>query len=147
MIRFIKKPFDDLSKEELYAILKMRMEIFMLEQHSLYLDLDGKDQQATHIFGVPEHHTEPVCYGRVTTENSTAYIRRICVRKVFREKGLGTLLMNQLLYHIDTLDIDTIELDAQIHLQNFYGKYGFYTIGQPYDDAGILHVMMRKIIT
>ncbi len=98
------------------------------------MDLDNQNQHAIHIFGVLEHYTEPVCYGRVTTENATAYIRRVCVRKVFRENRFGTLLMNQLLSHIDTLDINTIELDAQIHLQNFYGKYGFNTTGQPYDD-------------
>ena len=144
MIRFIQKLFDDLSKEELYAILKLRMEIFILEQQSFYLDLDDQDQHAIHIFGVDENSTEPVCYGRITTQKTTAYIRRVCVRKDYREKGIGSLLMNQLLSHIDSLVIDSIELDAQIHLQNFYGKYGFCEFGQPYDDGGIMHIMMKK---
>ena len=146
-MRFIKKSFDDLSKKELYAILKLRMEIFILEQHSFYLDLDDQDQQAIHIFGVEENSIGPVCYGRLTVKESTAYIRRVCVRKDFREKGLGALLMNQLLSHIDFLPIDAIELDAQIHLQKFYNKYGFHAIGQPYDDGGVMHRMMKKIVS
>jgi ElaA protein len=145
VIRFIQKSFDDLSKEELYAILKLRMEIFILEQHSFYLDLDDQDQYAIHIFGVEENPVEPICYGRITTKKATAYIRRVCVCKDYREKGIGVLLMNQLLSRIDSLAVDSIELDAQIYLQNFYSKFGFCTIGQPYDDGGIMHIMMKKI--
>lgn len=94
MIRFIQKSFDDLSKEELYAILKLRMEIFILDQHSFYLDLDDQDQYAIHIFGVEENPIAPVCYGRITTKKATAYIRRVCVCKDYREKEIGVLLMN-----------------------------------------------------
>ena len=147
MIRFITKSFDDLTKEELYAILKLRMEIFMLEQRSFYLDLDNQDQQACHIFGITEHHAVLACYGRVTLATATAHIRRVCVHKDFREKGWGILLMQQLLSYIDSLRIDAIELDAQLHLKNFYAKFGFDATGQPYDDGGIMHIMMQKIIS
>ena len=146
MIHFLKKSFDDLSKEELYAIFKLRMEIFMLEQQSFYLDLDNQDQQAMHIFGVEEDSAAPLCYGRVTVEKSTAHIHRVCVHKDFRQAKLGSLLMQQLLSYIDSLTVDAIELDAQIYLQNFYSNYGFHAIGEPYDDAGILHVLMRKTL-
>lgn len=146
MVNFIKKEFHDLSNEELYAILKLRMEIFMLEQHSFYLDLDDQDQQATHIFGIHSNMNQPICYGRISVENKIASIRRVCVHKEFRQRGLGSLLMNELLVYADTLKIHAIELDAQIHLQAFYGRYDFYTIGQPYDDGGIIHVLMQKII-
>lgn len=146
LIHFLKKEFKELTKKELYAILKLRMEIFVLEQRSFYLDLDDQDQDAMHIFGAETDHSSPVCYGRVTIKHSTAYIRRICVQSAFRQSGLGTLLMKEILLYTDSLTIETLELDAQTHLQAFYRKYGFHPVGEPYDDSGIPHIMMRKNI-
>lgn len=142
MIKFSKKSFDDLTKKELYAILKFRMEIFILEQKSFYLDLDDEDQHAIHFTGIAENKL--VVYGRVTMNQSIAQTRRICVDKNFRNQGLGSLLMDQMLEHINTLNIKTVELDAQIHLQKFYGKYGFKSVGGPYDEGGVMHILMRK---
>lgn len=146
MIHFLKKDFNSLTKAELYEILKFRMEIFILEQQSFYLDCDNLDQHALHMMGVLHDNAALICYGRVTVENNTAQVRRICVHKNFRQRGLGTSLMNEILAYIDTLSVNKIELDAQVHLQEFYGKYGFCCVGQPYDDGGIMHVIMQKII-
>ena len=146
MLHFLKKDFAALTKAELYAILKLRMQIFILEQRSFYLDCDDQDQQATHVLGIEQEHSALICYGRITVEKSTAYIRRVCVHKDFRQLNIGSSLMNEILSYIHTLSVGTVELDAQIHLQAFYEKYGFRSISQPYDDGGIMHVIMQKII-
>lgn len=142
MIHLIKKSFAQLSKEELYKILKSRMKIFILEQQSFYLDLDNKDQQAVHFIGMDED--KMIAYARVIESDSTTWVQRICVAKEFRNQQIGSLLMNNILEYIDILNIASVELDAQVHLQQFYRKYEFQSVGDPYDDGGIMHIRMRK---
>ncbi|MFT3741545.1 MAG: GNAT family N-acetyltransferase [Gammaproteobacteria bacterium] len=143
MITFLKKNFHDLTLEELYAVLKLRMTIFMLEQQSLYLDIDDQDQQAIHVLGL-DANQQLVCYARINVNQATAHIRRVCVIEAYRSQGLGSQLMQEILQYLSKLSINKIALDAQFHLQNFYGKYGFVCTGDPYDDGGVLHITMQK---
>lgn len=142
------KKFSDLTKEELYAILKHRMEIFILEQKSFYLDLDNMDQQAIHFLG--EEEGKLIAYGRININHSShslAEIRRVAIHKDFRKKKAGTLLLEKMLDFIGSLpNITAVELDAQHHLQQFYAKYGFLSVGEPYHDGGVLHIKMVKNI-
>lgn len=145
MIRWSQKNFPELTKEELYAILKHRMEIFILEQKSFYLDLDNMDQQATHFLGKEEDKL--VAYARVYINSlrALAEIRRVAIHKDFRKKQLGTLLLTKMLDFIGSLpNITTTELDAQHHLQQFYARHGFFPAGEPYHDGGVLHIKMVK---
>jgi len=143
MIQFLKKDFNELIKTDLYALLKLRMEIFILEQRSFYLDLDDQDQTAVHIMGLDSNNAILVCYGRITVQQSVAKIQRVCVDKNFRGTGLGARLMEEMLAYIHSLSINKIKLDAQIHLQSFYNQYGFQPVGQPYDDGGVMHILMQ----
>lgn len=143
MIEWFIKNFTELTKDELYALLKMRMEIFILEQRSFYLDLDGQDQTAMHFLGMNQGNL--VAYGRLSINSSqnSSLIRRVAVHKDFRKNQLGTVLMHKMLNYIDTHShLQTIALDAQYHLQNFYEKFGFRVVGEPYDDGGVLHIKM-----
>lgn len=145
MIQWSQKNFSELTKEELYAILKHRMEIFILEQKSFYLDLDNMDQQATHFLG--EEEGKLIAYARVYIDSlhALAKIRRVAIHKDFRKKQLGTLLLIKMLDFIGSLpNITAIELDAQHHLQQFYARHGFLPVGEPYHDGGILHINMVK---
>lgn len=144
MITITNKSFDTLSKTELYAILTLRMEIFILEQQSFYLDLDGADQHARHFMALDGDRL--VAYSRVTCDGPVAHIRRVCVAKNYRNQHLGSQLMTEMLTYLSNLPIHEIELDAQIHLQAFYQKYGFQSLGAPYDDGGVMHISMRKSI-
>lgn len=143
MLCWIKKKFAALSKEELYQILRFRMTVFILEQKSFYLDLDGIDQEATHFMGLNQNKL--IAYARVNQATSTAYIRRVAVHHDFRKQGIGAQLMEQLLSFTDRLkNVKIVELDAQYHLQSFYASYGFYSVDKPYEDGGILHIRMLK---
>ncbi|OGT39714.1 MAG: hypothetical protein A3F12_01750 [Gammaproteobacteria bacterium RIFCSPHIGHO2_12_FULL_38_14] len=145
MITWFIKNYDDLSKDELYSILQFRIDIFMIEQQSIYEDLDGLDQQATHFLGMDDNKL--VAYGRmhINPDNHFAIIRRICIHKNYRDQKLGNRLMEKIMAHIDTIpDLPGAELDAQEHLQRFYGKFGFHPEGEPYDDSGVIHIRMLK---
>jgi len=144
MIKWSQKNFSELTQEELYAILKHRMEIFILEQKSFYLDLDNMDQQAIHFLG--EEDGKLVAYARVYIDSlhARAEIRRVAIHKDFRKKQLGTLLLTKMLDFIGSLPITTTELDAQHHLQQFYARHGFLPEGEPYHDGGVLHIRMVK---
>ena len=143
MTKFIKKSYSELSTEELYTILKFRIEIFILEQQSFYLDLDNRDQQATHFIAMDDNKI--VAYARVIASDTIAKAQRICVAKECRNQQIGSLLMDYILNHINTLTVALIELDAQAHLQKFYEKYGFQPVGESYDDGGIMHIKMKKL--
>src|SRR3990167_2829114 len=114
MIAWYIKNYDDLSKDELYSILQFRIGIFMIEQQSIYEDLDGLDQHANHFLGVDDNKL--VAYGRVHFDSATqfAIIRRICVHKDYRNQKLGGVIMEKIMSHIDTMpDLRGAELDAQ----------------------------------
>ncbi|OGT39687.1 MAG: hypothetical protein A3F12_01605 [Gammaproteobacteria bacterium RIFCSPHIGHO2_12_FULL_38_14] len=145
MIQWSQKNYTELSKEELYSLLQFRISIFMLEQQSIYEDLDGLDQQAMHFLGMDGDKL--VVYGRmhINPENQFAIIRRICIHKDYRGQKLGDALMEKIMAHIDTIpDLRGAELDAQEHLQSFYGKFSFHPEGAPYDDGGVMHIRMLK---
>ena len=146
MITWHIKNYSALSKDELYRLLQFRISIFMLEQQSIYEDLDGLDQDAMHFLGMDGDKL--IAYGRlhIDPKNQFAIIRRICVDKNYRGQKLGDTLMEKIMSHIDTIsDLQGAELDAQHHLQNFYGKFWFHVEGEPYDDGGVMHILMKKI--
>lgn len=119
----------------------------MLEQKSLYLDLDNKDQQALHFRGM--QGDELIAYGRVSLDDihKIADIKRVAIHPNFRKNQLGSLLMTTMLDFIQQQpNIKTVELDAQYHLQRFYEKYGFEAVHEPYDDGGVMHIKMTKKI-
>lgn len=145
MTHWQTKNFDELSKNELYDILKFRISIFMLEQKSLYEDLDNIDQEAFHFLGYDQQKI--IAYGRVHihSENHFAVIRRVCIHPQYRDQKLGVQLIYKILKYTDTIkNLSGIELDAQCYLQKFYEKFGFNIDGAPYDDGGVMHVRMVK---
>lgn len=137
------KSFKDLSNEELYRILKLRIATFVLEQKCIYLDLDDMDQTAIHLYAT--HQDQLTAYVRIQMNDalSSAVIRRVIVHHDFRNQQLGTSLMLKALDYIRSFKkLSIIELSAQFHLQHFYEKLGFEVNGEPYFDTGILHIKM-----
>ena len=120
------------------------IDIFMLEQNSLYEDLDNQDQSATHFLG---YNQKLIAYGRmnIDPEKNNAVIRRICIEKNYRSQKLGSVIMQKIMDYIaKQKNIKTAELDAQFHLQKFYEGFGFSAVGAPYDDGGVMHIQMTK---
>ena len=142
-VTYVWKKFCDLTLYELYEILKVRQEVFVIEQQCFYLDLDDKDQNSMHLQGM--YNKKLVSYLRVITEKDKVKIGRVITKEEMRGKGIARAMMEYSLQKIAQMfPQKTIELAAQEHLQNFYRSFGFTPISDAYDEDGIMHVDMRK---
>lgn len=146
MITFRKKAFSQLTVSELYAIMKLRQEIFVVEQNCVYLDADGLDQKAIHILGEDENSTL-VAYIRIFKPGdcyAEAAIGRVVVAADFRGKQLGVKVMK---YGIDYcknhFPDSPIKIGAQVYLDKFYRSLGFVPVSEMYLEDGIEHQYME----
>lgn len=140
------KKFHELSIQELYDILQLRSEVFVVEQDCIYQDLDGKDVKALHIIGYKNNKI--VAYTRVFKAGDyfkEASIGRVTVRKSERKYGFGVQIMQASIEIINkNFGPTTIHISAQKYLTKFYTSLGFKLIGKEYLEDGIPHVAMIK---
>ena len=147
MSQFLElKDFNELSVEQLYALLKLRCDVFIVEQDCAYPDIDGLDPVAKHILVVNESG-DVIGALRILLkyeEGDVFKVGRIVVAKAARGQGIASKLMNAALsYCAATNDDARVELQAQAYLQDFYGQLGFYATSEIYPEDGIAHVDMR----
>jgi ElaA protein len=146
-MKAFSKSFNALKTVELYALLKLRTDVFVVEQQCAYPELDDFDQLARHIFLVNES-AQLVAYARVLppgTVYTEASIGRICVVKDKRGKQYGKQVFEEALKEAERLfPSKTLKLQAQTYLEKFYQSFGFKTVSEPYPDFGIPHVDMLK---
>lgn len=141
MIIFIKQ-FKELTLPELYTILKLRVDVFVVEQNCPYPELDNEDQKAVHLFIKEEGKV--VSYLRIITTQAKTRIGRVLTHKDHRDKKLSSKLMKEVMrYSKQNYPNKPILLSAQEHLQYFYGKFGFVPISKMYLEDGIPHVDME----
>lgn len=139
-------PFDALSTTDLYALLQLRQEVFVVEQDCVYQDLDGLDDRAWHLYcsdrdGRPLAVARCLPPGVAFTESS---IGRVVTRQSARGSGLGRALMQRAVaFNLRQWPGAGILIGAQAYLEDFYRSLGFAPEGQPYDEDGIPHVHMR----
>ena len=146
MIHFHWYKFSNLTNDLLYQILALRSEVFIMEQHCIYPDLDGKDIFALHLVGM--ENNKLACYLRLfpptDIENYVSFGRVVTARTA-RTKGYGKLLMQHLLNYCHAhFPNKIISCSAQVYLKKFYQGFGFLAFGDVFDDHGIPHVAMRK---
>lgn len=143
------KTYEQLSKEELYSLLKLRQDVFIIEQASIYGDIDDLDEQALHYLvyqSTPNDSLGLLGYARSrkVQAKDTVKIERVVLHPSVRNEGLGKVLVNRVLK--DALRLypsAELVLSAQTLATGFYQKFGFEEFGQPYDDCGIEHIDMR----
>ncbi|WP_284141680.1 MULTISPECIES: GNAT family N-acetyltransferase [unclassified Virgibacillus] len=139
------KSFADLTNNELYHILKARVDIFVVEQACPYPELDNYDQQSIHYYLTDGEQL--VAYVRILPAGykyKEASIGRVIVNKSYRGKGIGKKLMqNAVNYTTNNMGEKTIKIQAQSHLEAFYSSLGFRKISAVYLDDGIPHIDMR----
>ncbi len=136
------KPFNQLSLTELYAILKLRVDIFVVEQNCPYPELDGEDEKALHLF--IKEAGEIASYLRIIINQPKTRIGRVITHKDYRGKKLSSKLMEEAMRYIAIHYPDkAITLSAQEHLQHFYAQFGFVSISDMYLEDGIPHVDMK----
>lgn len=140
------KKFDELSNKELYRILKLRMEVFVLEQECLYPELDDKDFACLHLWA--EQEGSILAYTRLVPPGLSypqASIGRVIVAEQARGTGLSQQLMISSIESVaKEFGVNDIQIGAQFHLKSFYEKLGFRQVSEPYPDYGILHIDMIK---
>lgn len=138
--------FGDLSREQLYDLLQLRSEVFVVEQQSLFSDIDGLDRLARHLLLFLDQQL--VGYLRLLGPEhngaGTVTISRVVLRRRARGRGLGRAMMEAALKESRRLfPAVQIKLSAQVDQEDFYRSIGFSSLpGEPYDDAGILHIDM-----
>lgn len=146
MLSITIKSFQELISAELYAILQLRSEVFVLEQNCVYQDLDGKDEKALHIIGTKKDKI--VAYTRIFKPFDyveSASIGRVVVRKDQRKYGFGKLIMEASIKAIHRhFNETTIHISAQLYLAQFYTSLGFEQIGESYLEDGIPHIAMKR---
>ena len=136
--------YQDLEPDRLYEILKLRSEVFVVEQKCAYQDLDNKDEKALHLVG--EKNNKIIAYTRIFKKGAffkNSSIGRVLVKKEYRNKDYGRKIM---ISSIEKLKKDPkeekIELSAQKYLLKFYSELGFEKIGEEYLEDNIPHVKM-----
>ena len=141
---YIKK-FKELTIDETYNILKLRSEVFVVEQNCIYQDLDGKDELAIHLFYKKKN--EIIAYTRIFKKGDyykeNPSIGRVVVSKKERGKEIGKSIMKEsILYIKNNYNNKSIELSAQKYLDKFYKDLDFYSEGDDYLEDGIPHQRM-----
>ena len=140
----ITKTFSELDTEDLYQILRLRSEVFVVEQDCVYQDIDNKDHNAIHIYY--KENDQIVAYTRIFKAGDyykNPCIGRVVVSKKDRGNDLGKKIMIDSMEYIkQNIKGEKIELSAQKYLDKFYKDLGFYKIGEDYLEDGIPHQRM-----
>ena len=144
MISWTCKAFSDLTVYELYDILRLRSEVFVVEQACVFQDPDGKDISAFHLMG--QRNGELVAYTRLLGPGKSydeMSIGRVVNSSKFRNEGIGRELMRESIERIRSIfGNGDIRIGAQLYLKKFYESFGFVQQGEPYLEDGIEHIYM-----
>ena len=137
------KRYNDLSKDQFFDILKLRIEIFVVEQCCYYQELDNEDKEAFHVSIYNDGII--VAVGRIipNPHNKEVKIGRIAVKMEHRKKGLAYKMMKDIMNFIyKKYKNFSVLLSAQTYLIEFYQSFGFKEIGNTYLEDGIEHINM-----
>lgn len=140
--------FGDLDNHLLYEILRLRQEVFVVEQNCVYQDADGLDQDSYHFLVRAAQEQEVAGYLRVIPpgeKENGPQVGRVLILEKYRKKGLARRLMLEALKRVQAIyPNQPVTVSAQCYLQKFYESLGFYTESEPYDEDGIPHVRMVR---
>ena len=142
--------FEQLSNHQLYDLLKIRQDVFIVEQQCIYPDIDGLDVNCLHLVGYDKEQL--VAYLRLIPadfhHSGNIALGRIISLASMRGLGIGKMMMQQTMTYItEHFPSQPVQLSAQFHLLNFYQNYGFSSISEPYDEDGIRHIDMLHVQT
>ncbi len=138
------KTYQDLTKAQLYSMIKERINIFVVEQNCPYPELDDLDQDSFHLFYEVEGEIRAYC--RILPKGlkyKEVSIGRVIVKEAYRRQGLASTLIEKAITFVkDELHDTAIKIQAQDHLRQFYGSFGFTPISETYLEDGIPHIDM-----
>ncbi len=144
MEKVIKK-FSELTAQELHDLLKLRQDVFIIEQNCIYSDIDGSDPKAIHVLLYEGNSL--VAYSRLFAPNikfdGASAIGRIIVSPAFRGSKFGRLLIETSISLCNELYPNAeIRIEAQAKLETYYQKYGFKSVSEVYEVDAIPHLQM-----
>lgn len=137
--------FDELTARKLYEFLKLRVDVFIVEQECPYPELDNLDQESIHMAYTENGRT--LAYARLVpggVKYDLPSIGRVIVHPDARSRGLAKQLLEKSIdYILMEWEADEIQLQGQVYLKSFYESFGFVPISEEYDEDGIPHVDMK----
>ncbi|WP_028788824.1 GNAT family N-acetyltransferase [Terrimonas ferruginea] len=146
-IRWTLKTFQELTPDELYAALRLRSEVFVVEQQCVFLDMDNKDQPCHHLLGWQGNHLA-ACTRIVPpglSYDDYPSIGRVVTSPAARGQGMGRILMEESIRVTEALyGKRAIRIGAQLYLKKFYESLGFEQSSEVYDEDGIDHIEMTR---
>lgn len=145
-MHWILKKFEELNPYQLYAILQLRNEVFVVEQTCVFQDADDKDQECYHLMGF--QNNKLVAYTRLVPPGAIYNIMsigRVVTSPLVRRNGAGRELMKQSIdYCYQLFGEGPIKIGAQLYLKKFYESFGFRQVSEVYLEDGIEHIYMQK---
>lgn len=145
------KPWKDITRDEWHGLVRLRVDVFVVEQDCPYSDLDGKDLRAWHVWKEGEDvakGTAMLACARVLgpgVSYAEPSIGRVATRRDCRSEGLGKELMQRSIEVCErTWPGQDIRISAQCYLEAWYGELGFAPVGEPYLEDGIPHIQMLR---
>ena len=145
-MNFFIKAFKELTISELYEILQLRSEVFIVEQNCVYQDIDGKDEKALHVLGIKEGKI--IAYTRLFNGGEyfkTPSFGRVIIKENQRKYGYGhDLIKASIQAIINNYKETIITISAQTYLKKFYESHGFVKVGEDYLEDGIPHIKMVR---
>jgi len=146
MVEFSVKTFNEITASEMYQMLRLRSEVFVVEQDCVYQDIDNKDQKAFHVFGFKNQ--ELIAYSRIFDSGdyfNLPSIGRIVVKEEERQFKYGYELVDKSIqYILKNFTEKSILISAQTYLLKFYNSLGFIQQGEEYLEDGIPHIKMLR---
>jgi ElaA protein len=146
MVNWVLKKFDELAPQELYSILQLRNEVFVVEQNCVFQDADNRDQFSFHLMGWEGEKL--IAYSRIIPPGMVyefPSIGRVVTSPLARRNGVGKILMKESIKAIEKLFGNAaIKLGAQLYLKKFYESFGFIQCGEIYLEDGIQHIEMMR---
>ncbi|SEM80122.1 ElaA protein [Pseudomonas sp. ok272] len=147
-VDWVCKHHSELGKEQLYAILRLRSQVFVVEQNCVYQDIDGQDMEGDTCHLMGWDGDQLVAYLRLLDpllNGNDVVIGRVLIAPEARGQGLGHALLGEALEKAQKYWPDVpIFLSAQAHLQGYYARYGFVVVGEQYLEDDIPHIGMRR---
>lgn len=144
------RAWSELTRDELYAVMALRQEVFVVEQRCPYLDADGYDPQAEHLWATAAGDEYPIAYCRIFpagVKYPEASIGRVASAAAVRRTGAGRALMTEALRRMDAARggaTAVVRISAQSYLQRFYEGLGFRVVSEPYLEDDIPHLEMLR---
>ena len=142
------KKWADLSTNEVQSIFGLRSEVFIVEQECPYQDVDQRDPEANHLL---LYENNILCgYTRIFPKNTyfkEASFGRTVVKKKYRGKGYGNVLVKESIAFLKSKKENTIKISAQSYLKKFYASHGFIPKGEEYLEDNIPHTAMFLIFS